>query len=109
MGNLATEMFFGPSLACEIGFCLPLEKRIGEATYTDESFLVGGFNLLACGTPKEVEGASAATPSCVGADHHCAILDPARIKLASDPEFALGARKIISLMIGPIGKRSPSL
>jgi hypothetical protein len=23
-----------------------LEKRIGEATYTDESFLVGGFNLL---------------------------------------------------------------
>jgi len=32
--------------ACEIGFCLPLEKRIGEATHADESFLVGGFNLL---------------------------------------------------------------
>jgi hypothetical protein len=32
--------------ACEIGLCLPLEKRIGEATYTDESFLVGGLNSL---------------------------------------------------------------
>jgi hypothetical protein len=31
---------------CEIGFCLPLEKWIGEATNTDESFLVGGFNFL---------------------------------------------------------------
>ena len=32
--------------ACEIGLCLPFEKRIGEATFTDEPILLGGFNLL---------------------------------------------------------------